>query len=245
MSCRGSAAAAARTRGCSPTCRWRPSRRSIAARRRVRRRRALDVEPRGGAPVLAGAIRRAKRERREAAPLGAVPADRHRRLDRPLHPAFLRACARQNLLEQPLPDSTASAIVHDLTAGLIDRHDRRSLGYNVEQTVRVASAVRDRLSTDNWRVLNRLLQLFTRETHAPDLDDALELIDERAVLPCGRRRARDGPHEPRRRLAVSESGASPRAATFRIAARSSDVAPDRRQPDRVCSNGCSSCPTAC
>ena len=94
-----------------------------------------------------------------------------------LHPAFLRACARQNLLEHPLPDSTESAIVHNLTAGLIDRHNRRSLGYNVEQTVRAASAVRDRLSTDNWRVLNRLLQLFTRETRVPDLDDALELID--------------------------------------------------------------------
>jgi len=94
-----------------------------------------------------------------------------------LHPAFLRVCERQNLLEQPLTDNTASAIVHDLMAGLNDRQGRRSLGYNVEQTVRVATAVRDRLSTDNWRVLNRLLQLFTRETHALDLDDALELID--------------------------------------------------------------------
>ena len=95
-----------------------------------------------------------------------------------LHPAFLRACVRQNLIEQPSPDSAASAIVHDLIAGLVDRRGRRSLGYNVEQTVRVASAVRDRLSTDNWRVLNRLLQLLTRESHALDLDDALELIDE-------------------------------------------------------------------
>jgi uncharacterized alpha-E superfamily protein len=95
-----------------------------------------------------------------------------------LHPSFLRACVRQNLIEQPLPGSTASAIVHDLTAGLVDRQGRRSLGYNVEQTVRVASAVRDRLSTDNWRVLNRLLQLLPREAQVLDLDDALELIDD-------------------------------------------------------------------
>src|SRR5258706_2393035 len=101
---------------------------------------------------------------------GGVPAG--------LHPAFLRACVRQSLLEEPSPDAGASAIVHDLTAGLVDRQGRRSLGYNVEQTVRVASAVRDRLSTDNWRVLNRLLQLFTRESHVLDLDDALELIDD-------------------------------------------------------------------
>ena len=65
-----------------------------------------------------------------------------------------------------------------LIAGLTDSHGHRSLGFNVEQTVRVAGAVRDRLSTDNWRVLNRLLQLFTRDSRALDLDDALELIDE-------------------------------------------------------------------
>jgi uncharacterized circularly permuted ATP-grasp superfamily protein/uncharacterized alpha-E superfamily protein len=94
------------------------------------------------------------------------------------HPAFLRACVRQSLIDQPAHDRGASAIVRDLIAGLVDRQGRRSLGYNVEQTVRVASAVRDRLSPDNWRVLNRLLQLFTRKSYALDLDDALELIDD-------------------------------------------------------------------
>jgi uncharacterized circularly permuted ATP-grasp superfamily protein/uncharacterized alpha-E superfamily protein len=100
-----------------------------------------------------------------------------------LHPAFLRACVRHDLLAQPSPDSTASAIGHDLIAGLVDRLSRRSLGFNVEQTVRVAGAVRDRLSPDNWRVLNRLLQLFTRvsDSRALDLDDALELIDDALV----------------------------------------------------------------
>jgi uncharacterized alpha-E superfamily protein len=98
-----------------------------------------------------------------------------------LHPAFLRACARQILLEEPAAGSTAAAIVHELIAGLVDRQGHRSLGFNVEQTVRVASAVRDRLSTDNWRVLNRLLQLFTRDSGALDLDDALELIDDALV----------------------------------------------------------------
>jgi uncharacterized circularly permuted ATP-grasp superfamily protein/uncharacterized alpha-E superfamily protein len=95
-----------------------------------------------------------------------------------IHPAYLRACVRQHLIAQPPPDRAASAIVHDLIAGLVDRQGRRSLSYNVGQTVRVASAVRDRLSTDNWRVLSRLLQLLTRESHALDLDDALELIDD-------------------------------------------------------------------
>jgi uncharacterized circularly permuted ATP-grasp superfamily protein/uncharacterized alpha-E superfamily protein len=109
--------------------------------------------------------------------LGGVPAG--------LHPALLRACVRQSLLEpppdEPSPDGSASAIGHDLIAGLAVRQDRRSLGFNVEQTVRVAGAVRDRLSTDNWRVLNRLLQLFTRDSRALDLDAALELIDDALV----------------------------------------------------------------
>jgi uncharacterized alpha-E superfamily protein len=98
-----------------------------------------------------------------------------------LHPAFLRACVRQNLLDQPSKESTPSTIGHDLIAGLVDRHGRRSLGFSVEQTVRVASAVRDRLSPDNWRVLNRLLQLFTRDSPTLDLDAALELIDDALV----------------------------------------------------------------
>ena len=98
-----------------------------------------------------------------------------------LHPAFLRACARQHLLEPPAPESSAAAIVRDLIVGLIDCQERRSLGYNVEQTVRVASTVRDRLSTDNWRVLNRMLQLFARDSESLDLDQALELIDDALI----------------------------------------------------------------
>jgi uncharacterized circularly permuted ATP-grasp superfamily protein/uncharacterized alpha-E superfamily protein len=97
-----------------------------------------------------------------------------------LQPAFLRACVRHDLLAKPSGDGAAPAVLHDLIAGLIDRQGRHSLGYNVEQTVRVASAVRDRLSPDNWRVLNRLLQLFSH-SHALELDDALELIDDALV----------------------------------------------------------------
>jgi uncharacterized circularly permuted ATP-grasp superfamily protein/uncharacterized alpha-E superfamily protein len=97
-----------------------------------------------------------------------------------LHPAFLRACVRHDLLAKPAADGPAPAVLHDLIAGLVDRQGRHSLGFNVEQTVRVASAVRDRLSPDNWRVLNRLLRLFSH-SDALDLDDALELIDDALV----------------------------------------------------------------
>ena len=51
-------------------------------RTRESTRRAGDVEPRGRAPVLAGAIRGAERERREAHAIGAGPSDGRRRRPR-------------------------------------------------------------------------------------------------------------------------------------------------------------------
>ena len=123
----------------------------------------------------------AQRERGEscfASVLGRLT--RHRRSPgraSPGVPARLRTSrlARQaRAPTAPLPSICERALI----AGLTDSDGHRSLGFNVEQTVRVASAVRDRLSTDNWRVLNRLLQLFTRDSRALDLDDALDLIDE-------------------------------------------------------------------
>jgi uncharacterized alpha-E superfamily protein len=56
---------------------------------------------------------------------------------------------------------------------------RRSLRFNVEETVRVAETVRDRLSSDNWRVLGRLATRIA--THPPtplDLNDTLAIIDD-------------------------------------------------------------------
>ena len=41
--------------------------------------------------------------------------------------------------------------------------------------------MRDRLSSDNWRVLNRLLQLFDARSRRAGLDDALELLDDALV----------------------------------------------------------------
>src|SRR5262249_41562670 len=77
--------------------------------------------------------------------------------------------------------STAS-LARELIEGICDRRHRRSLGFNIEQTVRTAGAVRDRLSTDNWRLLNRLMQLFpTVASSQANLDDALELIDDSLV----------------------------------------------------------------
>jgi uncharacterized circularly permuted ATP-grasp superfamily protein/uncharacterized alpha-E superfamily protein len=69
-----------------------------------------------------------------------------------------------------------------LIDGMFARQSCHSLAFNVEQTVRVAGTVRDRLSSDNWRLLNQLLQAMERRpSHEDDLAEALELLD-RAII---------------------------------------------------------------
>jgi uncharacterized alpha-E superfamily protein len=104
--------------------------------------------------------------------------------------SFLRTCRRQELLESH--DSSApgeaaalastSSIERALIDGMFDLRTRHSLGFNVEQTVRVAGAVRDRLSSDNWRLLNRLFQsIMTPRVGTVDLDEALDVIDQTII----------------------------------------------------------------
>ena len=101
-------------------------------------------------------------------------------------PLFLRACLSQGLLEpgeiEAGADLTSLASTHALSLRLVenlfDRRSHRSLGYNVDQTVRAAGAVRERLSPDNWRLLVQLLELVLPASRAMDFDDTLALIDQ-------------------------------------------------------------------
>jgi uncharacterized alpha-E superfamily protein len=62
---------------------------------------------------------------------------------------------------------------------LFDRRSRRSLAYNVDQTVRAAGSVRDRLSPDNWRLLRQLHEIVLAPPRSGmDFEDTLELIDQ-------------------------------------------------------------------
>lgn len=105
-------------------------------------------------------------------------------LTEPMTAAFLRVCERQEVMasnraETAAPVRTDEALAHELLAGIVDGSAHHSLRFNVEQTVRVAAAVRDRLSSDNWRILNRMLGLFRRwPADGGHLDEALDLVDE-------------------------------------------------------------------
>lgn len=65
-------------------------------------------------------------------------------------------------------------------AMLFDSSDRGGLGWNIHQVRIVAWLLRDRISADAWRILNRLDQLFSVEPPPPALQAsrALDLVDQ-------------------------------------------------------------------
>lgn len=78
-------------------------------------------------------------------------------------------------------DSAFVALDRALLQGL-DDPSCQSLGFNVAQLDRVASSVRDRLSSDNWRVLHGLSQrIADAGAGASGLDRALDLLDDAVV----------------------------------------------------------------
>ncbi|MGC4081881.1 MAG: circularly permuted type 2 ATP-grasp protein [Vicinamibacterales bacterium] len=106
-----------------------------------------------------------------------------------MRPAFIRVCERHELLLPPANgtrddsrEQSDAVLARELLNGVFDSENRHSLRFNVEQTVRVAGAVRDRLSTDNWRVLNRMVQRFMKWPEAGGhLDEALEIVDDTLI----------------------------------------------------------------
>jgi uncharacterized circularly permuted ATP-grasp superfamily protein/uncharacterized alpha-E superfamily protein len=130
---------------------------------------------------------------------------------------IVRTCLRHGLIHEPEDRRhedrhdgshrtwTEGSSPHDLERalieGLFDARTYQSLAFNIEQTARVANAVRERLSSDNWRVLNQLSQKFVRrprprpqaaapdappgmpafERRLPGVAEALELLDEAII----------------------------------------------------------------
>ena len=99
-------------------------------------------------------------------------------------PPLIAICQKNNVLPDDLVAGAASPqeIERALIRGIVDAGDDRSLAFNVEQTVRAAGAVRDRLSVDNWRVLNQLSEsIGARRPEGLGLAEAVDLIDH-AIL---------------------------------------------------------------
>ncbi len=98
-------------------------------------------------------------------------------------PPVIRACRRIDLLPAELDaEVSAHEFEQALIAGISHPDTHRSLAFNVRETLRVASTVRDRLSSDNWRILNQLCETLTaREVASISLADAIERLDHAIV----------------------------------------------------------------
>ena len=79
-------------------------------------------------------------------------------------------------------DATPHDLERALIEGLFEARTLQSLAFNIGQTVRVAGTVRDRLSSDNWRVLSQLSRAFV---HSParrvGVAEALDTIDQAII----------------------------------------------------------------
>ncbi len=111
-------------------------------------------------------------------------------LPRRLRPLVLGTCRTHGLLrptdariDGAMSIERAPAVIERaLVDGLLDTKSHHSLAFNIAQTVRVAGAARDRLSSDNWRLLNRMHQQMTDGAGARiGLDEALEIADQAII----------------------------------------------------------------
>jgi uncharacterized circularly permuted ATP-grasp superfamily protein/uncharacterized alpha-E superfamily protein len=102
-----------------------------------------------------------------------------------LQSPVVRTCHRHGLLRAARDEYVGAPrlLERDLIGGMLDRQHHQSLAFNLAETARVAGTVRDRLSVDNWRVVNQLLAMVERPPRERvGLAEALELIDRTIVL---------------------------------------------------------------
>jgi uncharacterized circularly permuted ATP-grasp superfamily protein/uncharacterized alpha-E superfamily protein len=88
---------------------------------------------------------------------------------------------RAGLLEDEESGHDDMALVRALRAALVD-DERPGLAADLRQLFRVASQLRERLSMDNWRTVNQLVQAYAgRREQSLALSDALSEIDRTVV----------------------------------------------------------------
>jgi uncharacterized circularly permuted ATP-grasp superfamily protein/uncharacterized alpha-E superfamily protein len=95
---------------------------------------------------------------------------------------IVRTCVRQGLLDPDdgwgsvdVEGGSSDALERALVRGLVDEKTH-SVAFNIMHTVRAASAVRDRLSSDNWRLLSRLAE-DVADAPQGALAETLEYLD--------------------------------------------------------------------
>lgn len=96
-------------------------------------------------------------------------------------PAIVGLCRSYNLLDPECPADDEPALRRALLAAVSDE-TRPGLAATLRQLFRIAFQLRERLSLDNWRTLNHLLQdLARRGPHRASLNDTLADLDRTVV----------------------------------------------------------------
>ncbi len=92
---------------------------------------------------------------------------------------LVRLCQFQELL--PESSNATDSDIESLLLKAMVSDTAPGLSNNVQHLFRVAFNLRERLSADNWRSLNQLLQKFGKIPEAPAIGEALLILDEAAV----------------------------------------------------------------
>jgi uncharacterized alpha-E superfamily protein len=96
-------------------------------------------------------------------------------------PCIVQLCRHTGLVEAKASDLDDIDLVRDLRAAIID-DSRPGLAANLQQLLRVAGQLHERLSLDNWRTLNQLTRAPARvKTQSLALSDALAELDRVTV----------------------------------------------------------------
>lgn len=97
-------------------------------------------------------------------------------------PAIVSLCRTHHLLDDEIDSLDEIGIEEALIAATLDDTVARGLSTHLRQLYRVAFHLRERLSLDNWRTLNRLVQQLGRHAqHNGSLAEVLSLLDRTVV----------------------------------------------------------------
>jgi uncharacterized circularly permuted ATP-grasp superfamily protein/uncharacterized alpha-E superfamily protein len=95
--------------------------------------------------------------------------------------ALIALCEIQGLLSSELAKSHDDALIEKSLLSSLHDENAVGLSYNVRQLFRLGFNLRERLSADNWRSLNQMLQELTSANANISIGDAMSLFDKATV----------------------------------------------------------------
>jgi uncharacterized circularly permuted ATP-grasp superfamily protein/uncharacterized alpha-E superfamily protein len=95
--------------------------------------------------------------------------------------ALIALCEIQGLISAELVESLDDELIEKHLLSSLYDEDAVGLSYNVRQLFRLGFNLRERLSADNWRSMNQMLQELTHSKANISIGDAMSLFDRATV----------------------------------------------------------------